>query len=173
MVQTYTATISLSAKHVKGWNISGAAFLLWHKLGITAGICYPVYMKRKVNKKSSKVNRRRSTRRSKGALPVFLTTLVLMISAGILGMLLLKFWTDKKSLEDKGAKAVSGSAALPEKGKQEDTFLWESIPGEDSSGNNSQWEKQEAAPQPTVPARYGDILADPESMPGKLPVRTK
>lgn len=149
---------------MKGWNISGAAFLLWHKLGITAGICYPVYMKRKVNKKSSKVNRRRSTRRSKGALPVFLTTLVLMISAGILGMLLLKFWTDKKSLEDKGAKAVSGSAALPEKGKQEDTFLWESIPGEDSSGNNSQWEKQEAAPQPTVPARYGDILADPEYM---------
>ena len=87
-----------------------------------------------------------------------------MISAGILGMLLLKFWTDKKALEDKEAKAVSGPAALPEKGKQEDPFPWESIPGEDSSGNNSQWEKQEAAPQPTVPARYGDILADPEYM---------
>lgn len=120
-------------------------------------------MKRNVYKKSSKVNRRRR-RRSKGAVPVFLTTLVLILSAGILGMLLVKFWTDKASLEDETA-AVSASAATPEKENQADTqYTWESIPGENTSGEGSPWGNQEAAPQPTVPSKYGDVLADREYM---------
>lgn len=131
--------------------------------GITAGMCYSIYMKRNVNKKSSKVNYRKRRGRSKGALPVFLITLVLILSAGILGMLLLKLRGDKKAPEDREAKAVSASAASPEKEKQEDN-PWESIPGGDSPWEKIPGEGNEAAPQPTVPSKYGDILADAEYM---------
>lgn len=117
-------------------------------------------MRRNVNRKSSKVNQRRR-RRPKGALPVFFTTLVLILSTGILGMLLMKYRADNKAPGDGETKAVSAPAAPAEKEKQEDTsYSWESIPGD-----SSLWEKQEAAPRPTDdPTRYGDILADQEYM---------
>jgi len=128
-------------------------------------------MRMKAGKKKSNANKRSKRKGAfKGPLPVFLLTLFLVLSAGILILLIAKTLAIAGAGEEKSAK---GDALAPKEegkgpfgentlgeGKPWEDFLWESIP----KGGDEIKETMAGAvggPEEDLPnTRYGEVLAD-------------
>lgn len=119
---------------------------------------YAVTMKRKVKKQNLQLNREKKGRRRKrrfGVAAVFFLTLLIMLSLGIAGILLLKLFSkesgDNKGLAQ-GAYAQEAIHLIPES-------ISESLVEKEEIGIG-----EETGAEPQMPSRYAEELSDADYM---------
>lgn len=137
-------SINLNRIDDKSRSLKGRLF----KFGRLEGICYSLHMGKRKIKQTEKNNTVSEKKKSGlGAIPIFLITLCLVLSVGLVGILIIGFATGKgfQTNRSEGVETVNDSGE-----REEFHFIWEDIP-EDSA-------------QEEESTRYGHELADEDYM---------